>query len=198
MEKSTSNHPRHGVEIISEVEMKRAKTAQEIVDLMDRVHSGEIPGFQIAAEYLEQLGDLTPEEQIRHAIEVAGLEQKGEAKHISTVMGDEPLHTDKLVHENGLRIVDEGTTHRFHLNTSDHVAEVSLGLLSNHPQTPGTEYVSGGGGTAVIDVLHKGKINKGDMTIFKLDPDTAHKFSTKSGDGKRRTTMANAGQKNQQ
>lgn len=194
MEKRSPNHPRHGVEILSEVEMQRARTAQEIVDLMNRTQSGEIPGFQIAAEYFEEQGINEPENRISHAIEVAGLGQKGNTKEIATITGDEPLHTDKLVHENGLRIVDEGTTHRFHLNTSDHTAEVSIGSLSNHPQTTGTEYIQGGGG-AVINELHNGKISKGDMTVFKLDPHTAHKFSTTSGEGKRRTTMANAGDK---
>lgn len=192
MEKAPSNHPTHRVEILSETDMLRAKTAEDIVALMERTQNGEIPGFQIAAEYFEEQGIHEPENRISHAIEVAGLAQKGSTKEIATVTGDEPLHTDKLVHENGLRIVDEGTTHRFHLNTSDHTAEVSIGSLNNHPQTPGTEYIQGGGG-AVINELHNGKINKGDMTVFKLDPHTAHKFSTTSGEGKRRTTMANAG-----
>jgi len=201
MNTSKEGHPVQAIEVLSTVEMRRAHAAEEIVELFERMKSGEIPGFQIASEYFsssDELSDLSPEERLSHAINLTGQEQKGDAKRISTVTGDEPLHTDKVVHENGTRIVDEGTTHRFHLNISEHNAKVQLGALQGHDPIYGSEYREGlAEEGAVMPEMHEGTITPGDMTIFNLDPNTAHRFITTSGDGNRKTVMANAGKVSQ-
>lgn len=182
------SHPVIGVEIGKEVALARVAAGHEIADIMGRLRRKELPGFVIPAHVAREL-----EADGRDVFDVLtddhGFESRGDELIGTKHNPDDPLHTDKP------HLIPDGATTRMHQIQTDHRTTISMGRLDGHDGSVGTEYRQDVPGAARIAEMHVGEAGRGDVSVFELSGDVAHRYSSPEPGQKRDSRIRSIGPK---